>query len=182
MGLLTAAQAAGPATVPDAWWTALLALLGSSVLGGVLTAVLANLRAAAVARRDGYAEAVKTLIARVEYAYRIRRRVSDEPEALAALATRGNDLQEQLAACRTWVTAEHREVGRIYDDVLTVIDATVRPAAADAWNQAPITTAAGMALGGWGPENPWPHLRRLQRAIAYRFGWRRGLPAPLWRL
>jgi hypothetical protein len=152
------------------------AVLGSSVLGGLLTATLGNVRAAAEGRRDGYARAVRTLIARVEYPYRIRRRVSDDGETLNALAERGHDIQEQLAACRTWVTAENRTVGLIYDDVLTELDVAVAPAARDAWAQPPISTGAEMALGGWGPGDQWPHLRLLQHAITFRFGWRRVLP------
>lgn len=164
------------------WWAAIVALLGSSVVGGLITAAAAQLRVSATVRREGYAQAVKTLIARHEYPYRVRRRVSDAAEVLQELAQRGNDLQEQLAACRTWVSAESRAVGHVYDEALRMIDQTVNPATTDAWNQPPITAAAEMNLGGWnGPGDPWPHLLRLQKAIAFRFGWRRLVPARLWR-
>lgn len=165
------------------WWAAVLALLGSSVVGGLITASAAQLRASATARREGYAQAVKTLIARHEYAYRVRRRTSDAAEVLQALAQRGNDLQEQLGACRTWVSAESAAVGQVYDAVLREIDQTVSPATTDAWNQPPITTATDMNLSGWnGPDDPWPRLLTLQKAIAFRFGWRRLVPAWLWQL
>lgn len=176
MELTTAAQAA---TKTPEWWPWIAAVLGSSVLGGLITATLGNVRAAAEARREGYARAVRTLIARSEYPYRVRRRVSDEAAVLAALADRGHDVQEQLAACRTWVNAENRTLGRLFDDVVTDLDRGLGPATRDAWGQPPITTAAGMALGGWGPGDPWPHLKRLQHAITFRFGWRRSL-VPSW--
>ncbi len=101
---------------------------------------------------------------------------------LAALVSRGHDLQEQLAACRTWVTSEHRVLGDLFENAVADIDATVKQATGEAWNQAPITSAAGMNLNGWGPGDQWPQLASLERAIAYRFGWRRLLPRRLWRL
>ncbi|MGW5016047.1 hypothetical protein ACWEOR_28845 [Micromonospora chalcea] len=176
----TAASSDGNST--NVWVVIALAVLGSSVIAGLITSVLGNLRATAAARREGYANAVRSLIARGEYPYRVRRRVSDEPDVLAALVSRGHDLQEQLAACRTWVTSEHRALGKLFDQALSNIDAAVKQATSDAWNQAPITTAAAMNLNGWGPGDQRPHLAPLERAIAYRFGWRRLLPRGLWQL
>src|SRR5689334_11751644 len=174
-----AAHAAGAGTAAAApandnnstsvWLLVAIALLGSSVLAGLVTSVLGNLRAAATARREGYANAVRSLIARGEYPYRVRRRVSDDAEVLAALVERGHDLQEQLAACRTWVGSEHRVMGTIFEAALAAIDVTVGPATADAWNQPPILTATGMNLEGWGPGDQWPHVGQLERAITFRF-------------
>ena len=174
MNLIAAAQDAAAPT--PSWWPWVAAVLGSSVVGGLLTAMLGSVRAAAESRRDGYARAVRTLIARAEYPYRIRRRVSHDADTLTALAERGHDIQEQLAAGRTWVNAERRALGRIYDETLAQLDTALRPAAQDAWAQQPITAGAGMALGGWGPGDQWPHLQRLQHAISFRFGWRRLVP------
>jgi hypothetical protein len=177
-----AAAAASDGDSTSVWVVIALTLLGSSVIAGLITNVLGNLRAAAVARREGYASAVRSLIARGEYPYRVRRRVSDEADVLAALVSRGHDLQEQLAACRTWVNSEHPFLGSLFDKALTDIDATVKQATADAWSEAPITTSSGMNLKGWGPGDQWPHLARFDSAIAYRFGWRRLLPQRFWHL
>ncbi len=163
------------------WLAVAVAALVSSVVAGLITSVMGNLRASAATRRDGYVNAVRVLIARAEYPYRVRRRVSDDPDVLAALASRGHDLQEQVAACRTWVNSEHQTLGALFDRALGSIDTTVNPSTADAWRLPPITTAPGMNLAGWGPGDQWTHLASLQRAIAYRFGWRRLLPAFLWR-
>jgi hypothetical protein len=190
MGVLTvhlltatgAAAASSDGRSTNVWVVIALTLLGSSVIAGLITSVMGNLRAAATARREGYANAVRSLIARGEYPYRVRRRVSDDPDALAALVTRGHDLQEQLAACRTWIASEHGALGDLFDKALADVDATVKEATADAWDQAPITTAGGMNLNGWGPGDQWPHLASLERAIAYRFGWRRLLPRRFWQL
>lgn len=164
------------------WGVIALTVLGSSVIAGLITSVLGNLRAAATARREGYANAVRLLIARGEYPYRVRRRVSDDPDVLAALVSRGHDLQEQLASCRTWVNSEHRSLGDLFEKALADIDASVKQATVEAWKTAPITTASGMNLNGWGPGDQWSHLAPLERAIAYRFGWRRLVPRKFWRL
>lgn len=162
------------------WVVVAITLLGSSVVAGLVTSVLGNLRAAATARREGYANAVRSLIARGEYPYRVRRRVSDEADVLSALVERGHDLQEQLAACRTWVASEHRVFGGLFEAALAEIDATVGPAIKDAWDNPPISSATGMNLNGWGPGDQWPHVAKLERAIAYRFGWRRLVLSRLW--
>src|SRR3546814_20804165 len=86
----------------DVWLTVAIALLGSSLVAGLITTILSNLRASATSRRDGYANAVRSLIARAEYPYRVRRRISDDPEVLAGLVGRGHDLPEQLEIGRQW--------------------------------------------------------------------------------
>src|SRR5690349_14433320 len=80
-----------------------LAVLGSSVVAGLIGTLLGNTRANAAARRERYAQAVRTLVAWAEYPYRIRRRTSDDATALSALAERGHTLQEQLAESRAWI-------------------------------------------------------------------------------
>lgn len=167
-------------TQTNVWLLVAVAALGSSVISGLVTSFLGNLRSSAADRREGYAIAVRTLIARSEYPYRVRRRVSDAPETLEALVSRGHDLQEQLAACRTWVASENWGVGAEFERALGAIDATAKSSTADAWTQEPIQVAAGMNLEGWGPGDPWPHLTGLDRAIAFRFGWRRLVPTRAW--
>jgi hypothetical protein len=178
----SAAKTTSNDTATSLWVVLAVTLLGSSVVAGLITSVVGHLRAAATDRREGYANAVRALIARGEYPYRVRRRVSDDPDVLAALVSRGHQLQEELAACRTWVASEHRKVGDLFDKALADVDATVKPATADAWNQPPIKSAAAMNLNGWGPGDQWHHLASLERAIAYRFGWRRILPRGRWNL
>lgn len=164
------------------WVVLLIAVLGSSVVAGIISAAVSGVRNAATARREGYTRAVETLIARAEYPYRVRRRVSDDPEVLAALVSQGHELQERLAGCRTWVASENSHLGRRYERALATIDSGVGPATRDAWDAPPISTAAGMNLDGWGPCNPWRHLLNLERAISYRFGPRRLVPSLVWRL
>ncbi len=66
-GEAAASTASGDDSSTNVWVVLALALLGSSVVAGLITSVLGNLRAAATARREGYANAVRSLIARAEY-------------------------------------------------------------------------------------------------------------------
>lgn len=151
-------------------------VLGSSVIGGLITAAITGLRDSAAKRREGYAKAVKALVARVEYPYRVRRRTSDDPETLFELVKLGHDIQEQLASARIWVHTESSRVAQILEDAISRIDAAVAPATSDAWNQDPIMKASEMNLLGWGPNGQDQYIKRFGRAVEWRFGWRRLMP------
>jgi hypothetical protein len=148
-------------------------LLGSTLLAGIFTTILGNARAAVAARRDRYAQVVRTLFAWVEYPYRIRRRTDDNPATLAALDNTGHDLQERLAESRAWVTGESRVVAQVLDECLAERSAVVGPACVQAWRQPPITSPEGMVLGDFGPRGTAEIITRLEHAIAFRFGIRR---------
>jgi hypothetical protein len=146
----------------------------SVIAGAAVTSVLGRWAEATNRRRQAYASAVEALVAWTEYPYRIRRRTSDSREELSRLANIGHDLQERLRCHQTWVSAESRRVGAQYRDALAHVSAHVGPACVDAWNTAPIQTAADMNLGGWGPSAQCgPVVDSLQTAITWRFGWRR---------
>jgi hypothetical protein len=153
----------------------LVGLLG--LVGVIVTATVSVISGrwaqATNRRRDAYAAAVKTLVAWAEYPYRIRRRTSDDPDELTRLVGIGHDLQEQLRCHQTWIATESRWVAGIYREAMTAITAQVAPACNNAWAAEPITTGAGMNLGGWGPDDVLACILRLQGAIACRFGWRR---------
>jgi hypothetical protein len=151
-------------------------VLGSSVLGGLLTAGITGLRDSAAKRRDGYAIASKALLARSEFPYRVRRRTSDAPETLAMLTRLENDIQEQLAAARGWISGESSRLADIYERTLRDVDSKVRPATEDAWRQRPITQASEMNLGEWGPGNQDEYISAFGRAVRWRFGLRRLVP------
>lgn len=138
------------------------------------TQLFARLRDAAERRRNRYAGVVQTLVAWVEFPYRIRRRVDDEPVTLAALAALGHQLQEQLAGDQAWVVAENRHVGRTYLEVRSAIGAEVGPAASEAWALPAASKPTDMVLGNWGPGKlAAEQVARLEECIAHRFGWRR---------
>jgi hypothetical protein len=166
------ARAAASGAQPPAL-TIALAVLGSSLVAGLIGTILGNARANATARRDRYAQAVRTLVAWAEYPYRIRRRTSDEPTTLTALADRGHTLQEQLAESRAWIAAESRAMSEVFDGCLREITALVGPACGAAWQQAPIQTSAGMNLGDFGPRGIDRIVARMECAMIYRFGLRR---------
>jgi hypothetical protein len=166
---LAASAGSGQATV----LTIALSVLGSSVVAGLIGTILGNTRANAAARRERYAQVVRCLVAWVEYPYRIRRRTSDEPATLTALADRGHALQEQLAESRAWVAAESRALSEILDGCIRDITKLVGPACVAAWQQPPIATSAEMNLGDFGLRGTQHIVARMECAIIYRFGIRR---------
>ena len=145
-----------------------------AALTAAATLLIARLGEAANRRRDRYAQAVQTLVAWVEFPYRVRRRTDDTPETLTGLATLGHDLQERLACHQAWIATEHPALARSYALTLTTLTREVGPAVSEAWDSPPIATAAEMNLGPWGPAgDARKPLADLQREIESRFGTRR---------
>lgn len=124
-------------------------------------------------RREGYAEATRELVAWGEYPFRIRRRTSNDPQALATLADIGHTHQEALRYRETWILSEDRWVGRVFNEVRADLAAVLGPACNHAWGTDPIEQPAGMTLAGWGPQDIDEQIKRFERAVAFRFGWRR---------
>ncbi len=126
------------------------------------------------ARRDRYARAFETLVAWIEFPYRVRRRTSDEPATLAELATLGHDLQERMACHQAWIATEHPALAHQYDRTRAIVTTAVAPAVAEAWRLDPVSAASSMNLGDWGPAAACEEaMSALQHAIENRFGVRR---------
>jgi len=148
------------------------------VLVAALTAavalVLTRASEAANRRRDQYAAAVATLVAWIEFPYRVRRRTSNEPATLTPLTGIGHDLQERLACHEAWIATESRGVASVYTQARTAIARYVAEALQEAWEADPITDPQQMNLGAWGPNNACaPHVAEVQQAATTRFGWER---------
>ena len=158
---------------------------GSIVLLIIVPVLVAALTAAATMlvtrvgeatnrRRDRYAEAVRTLVAWVEYPYRVRRRTDDTPHTLTALASLGHDLQERLACHQAWIATERPDLARAYAQARASINEIVGPAIKEAWTSDPVTTPTGMNLNGWGPSAECTEVvANIQHAVEDRFGLRR---------
>ncbi len=175
MGTLMAAT---PAATEVTWALLLPYLLGSGLVSAIVTAILGSFTAASKvadeARRRGYVETLEAVLAWSEFPYRVRRRSSDDPVKLEALAKLGHQLQERRTGALAWVASDSREIYEVFRTNVDALDALVGPAIGDAWRQPPIGTAAGMVLSGWGPGRAaGDTLRRLNCAVTYRFGWRR---------
>lgn len=139
---LTIAQATSAGSGQATVLTIALSVLGSRVVAGLIGTILGNTRANAAARRERYAQVVRCLVAWVEYPYRIRRRTSDDPATLTALADRGHALQEQLAESRAWVAAESRALSEVLDACIRDITTQVGPACVAAWQEPPSRRAS----------------------------------------
>jgi hypothetical protein len=152
-----------------------VALIGiaATAFFAVVGALRDRLQQAATVRRDRYAEISKTLTAWCEMPYRVRRRTSDDPEVLAALADRAHDLQERLASHRAWVKTENGRAARVFDETLKTISAKVGPAMNDAWTRPKVNEPKDMNLEGWGPAGCQADLDRFESEVCWRFGFRR---------
>jgi hypothetical protein len=159
-------------------WITLGKTIGVPVAVAALTAaatlLLTRASDAANRRRDHYADAVATLVAWIEFPYRIRRRTDDLPETLAALAARGHDLQEKLACHQAWIGTESSYVANAYKTARTALGPRVGASAQEAWNSPPISSASEMNLGAWGPAKDCSvTVDAVMQAVSTRFGWRR---------
>jgi len=145
-----------------------------AALTGAISLVLSRLGAAADRRRDHYAQAVQTLVAWIEFPYRVRRRTGDDPETLDTLAGIGHEIQERLACHQAWIAGEKPAMAAKYSEVRESVTTLVGPAITEAWSTAPVSSPSGMNLGGWGPAvSCQPLMADLQRHIEHRFGFRR---------
>ena len=155
--------------------------LGATLAAAAVSFALSRWSETTARRREGYADAMRELVAWSEFPYRIRRRTSDASDELTRLAEVGHTHQECLRYRETWVRAENRWVGQVFHEVIEDMGALLGPACVEAWAAPPITRAADMNLAGWGPHGTKEPLERLERAIEFRFGWRRFAAIAGWR-
>lgn len=152
-----------------------VAVASLPVAGAIVVAVVPRWAEAQERRRTRYAEAVRALVAWAEFPYRVARRVSDDPDVLAALAAEGHALQEDLAFFEAWVSAESKAMGRLYREASDAVRAAAGPAMQAAWREPPVGKAADMNLGSLGVDRDALRglLARLAVASQTRFGVRR---------
>jgi hypothetical protein len=182
MGAMTRAaaeQAAASPTIP--WWLTVLGLvLGSGALTAVVTSVTTSRRAVAEVRRQGYADAIEAVLAWSEYAYRIRRRTSDDAKTMGELATLGHELQERRVRTLAWVAGESSAMYEVFLLNVKRLNAAIGPLVAEAWTKPPVSQAHDMVLSGWGPGKAGQEtVERLSCAVSYHSGWRRRLLRPV---
>ena len=157
----------------SALWPA-VGVPAAAVLGAIVSRVFARIGEATDRRRDRYAEAVQTLVAWIEYPYRVRRRTDDSPATLTALANHGHDLQERLALHEAWIATEHPALAQTYAATRATLNRLVGPLISEAWDHRPTGKASAMNLRGWGPSDECRDaIAKLQCEIQNRFGFRR---------
>lgn len=147
--------------------------LATSVCVATITYILGRWSDATARRRDGYAAATREFVAWAEYPYRIRRRCSDDADTLTKLAERGHSCQEELRYRETWIRSENRWVAKVFSSVRANLGIAIGISCNEAWATKPIDKAAEMTLIEWGPREVEIQIDRFQRAVAFRFGWRR---------
>ena len=117
---------------------------------------------------------MSTVVAWIEFPYRVRRRTSDDSETLTRLADRAHDLQERMAFDQAWIHTDSARLGQAYSTARNTISQHVAQAICDGWSSGPVTSPEEMVLGDWGPAPACAdELVRLQQQIDSRFAWRR---------
>jgi hypothetical protein len=124
-------------------------------------------------------EASRVVVARYEYPYRIKRRLSDEVTEKGPLIALGHELQERQAASRLWVRSDSTWVADVYEAVLGKLDESFGDSCRDAWATAVDESGEVESLDGWGPGSPTKQLHTFEHAVSWRFGWRRFVPSLL---
>ena len=152
---------------------AVLTLAVAIISSGALVAVLGRLSEASDRRRRVYAEALSVLVEWIEFPYRIRRRVTDDPVELARLADRGHRIQERLAYYRTWIAAENPALGLRYQAAAERVGEFAGRESRLAWGSPRVSSPEAMNLNDTIPPAPDDVLDDLRKAIANRFGVRR---------
>lgn len=175
---LAAAEPAAPADSSGlpTWLTIVGSVVAVLLSSSAVAAAFGAVRAGAAERRREYTAAARALTAWAEYPWRIRRRTSDRPEVLAALADRGHDLQETLADREAWCAAEHEVMGQLIAHLRAQLSVPVRPAIEQAWAEGDlVSTGADMNLSEkFVVDSRADELRACFSACAHeRFGARR---------
>lgn len=142
-----------------------------AALTAVVTMWVTRAGEAANERRDRYAQSIATLVAWIEFPYRVRRRTSDDSSTLAELAAIGHDLQERLALNQAWISTDSADLADAYVKARVDLAEHVSAALREAWTLPPISEASSMNLGGWGPARSCDLIvKELQGQISAHFG------------
>lgn len=163
-------------------WLSLLGLvLASSFLAAIVTGLIERRTKSNEGLRTGYAGALRAVAHYHSYPDRVARRVSDDPEALAALQEGIAKAKDDLAYHAGWIATDSSAMAQLYAKLTADLRADVNPRFRAAWESPPRRTAASMNQPLPGTEHTplasTPGVYALQfqfaDAMRYRFGWRR---------
>ena len=121
-----------------------------AALIAVLVYFLGQRHAAVERKRRASAEAIADALSWLELPFRIRRRTSDNPETLGALAERVHHLQERLLFHENWLRIEVPRAYPKYQKLVRGVKEVVSPFLEEAWNTSPIKGASSMNVGDLG--------------------------------
>ena len=121
-----------------------------AALVAVLVYFLGQRQATVERKRRASAEAIADALSWLELPYRIRRRTSDTPETLGALAERVHHLQERLLFHDNWLRIEVPQAYPKYQELVRGVKEVALPFIREAWNTAPIDGASSMNVGDLG--------------------------------
>jgi hypothetical protein len=95
--------------------------------------------------RDGYAEAIRTLVAWREFPYRVLRRSADDAPTYATLTDKGHKIQEDLAYWTSWIASDSTRVADAYRSVVRALRGHLIAPIQTAWDAPAANTGAAQA-------------------------------------
>ena len=126
---------------------AALVVSSSAVISAVLAYLLARRRTSVERKRTLCAEAIADALKWLELPYRIRRRPDNNPQTLAVLGDRINDLRERLQFHEKWLRIEIPESVASYQLLVEAVMAAARQEIEGAWTAPPAISASDMNIG-----------------------------------
>jgi hypothetical protein len=147
----------------------------TAVLTVVLTALFGTGSGRRRVRQERYAVMVATLAGWAELPFRVRRRMSDDPTAIAVLVDRAHHLQEQMVLDAAELGADCPWLAARYEESRRTIQHESASHLNDAWSTPASGMPASMNLSGWGPAGLDQAVAAFRSELRFRFGWRRAI-------
>ncbi len=118
-----------------------------AALGAVVVYFFALRRKRLDEKKQTCAKALAQALAWLELPYRIRRRMSNEPEVLRGIVDRTHQLQEDLLFYQAWMRIELPAANEAYRALVAAAKGAVLEPARLAWRTEPVSAAEGMNIG-----------------------------------
>jgi hypothetical protein len=141
----------------------------------VLTALFGTGSGRRRARQERYSIMVATLAGWAELPFRVRRRMSDDSDAIAVLVDRAHHLQEQMVLDAAELAAECPWLAARYEASRSTIQHEAAAHLNDAWSTPASGRPTSMNLSGWGPTGLDQAVVAFRYELRFRFGWRRAI-------
>ena len=149
-----------------------IAVAAISVLGALIVYFLTQRAAAHSRKREACASAIADALQWLEIPYRIRRRVDDQPETIAAITGHIHGLQESILFHLSWLRVELPAAHDEYHQLVTAVKTGTGKVIQESWESAPAHDPKNQNLGPivYDRSRIDVHLERLTNIIRQRFG------------
>jgi hypothetical protein len=164
------AVAAASSDLPP--WPIYAALIAA--FAGLVGHGLVRLKEARDRRRDEYSRAFAAAMQWTEFPYRIARRLSDEPDAVAPIVEAMHAAQQEIQFHLNWLRSVSDNMADAYSQLVRSVKSGSRPHIEAAWAREPAAVPGGMVMGDVFPVDVDADVKRFTREIRRNLSlWRR---------